>query len=135
MCDTDTSPNNKVLNIMNTATSPRSPRTGTGEISATSSCPCLLRHDSLGTPPIELIWRLRCEAAECSHFAFSSAQYVPGVPSELSVYLCKWNHQLGRTVASSRASGCRFQLCNLVVCQQGSYASIFVSSNVLLRNR
>jgi hypothetical protein len=34
---------------------------------------------AIGAPLMDLISRLRCEAAECSDFAFSSAQFVSGI--------------------------------------------------------
>jgi hypothetical protein len=39
------------------------------------------------------------EAAECSTIVFSSAQFVFGALRELSVFLCKWNHQQDCAVA------------------------------------
>jgi hypothetical protein len=65
----------------------------------------------LGAPLMDLIRRIGCEAAECSEFNFSSAQFVSGFLRELSVCLCKWDYQLDRVVASFfvRALGCRFQ--------------------------
>jgi hypothetical protein len=39
-----------------------------------------------------LIRCIGCEAAECSEFNFSSAQFVSGVLRELSVCPCKWNN-------------------------------------------
>jgi hypothetical protein len=39
------------------------------------------------------------EAAECNPVVFSSAQFVFGALRELSVLLCKWNHQQDCAVA------------------------------------
>jgi hypothetical protein len=65
----------------------------------------------IGAPLMHLIRRIGCEAAEYSEFNFSSARFVSGALRELSVCLCKWNHQFDRVVASLfvRASGCCFQ--------------------------
>jgi hypothetical protein len=68
-------------------------------------------YSRLGAPLMDLIRRIGCEAAECSEFNFSSAQFVSGVLRELSACLCRWNHQLDRVVAGFfvRTLDCLFQ--------------------------
>jgi hypothetical protein len=61
-----------------------------------------------GARVMDLIRRVK--AAECSDFAFCSAQFVSGIFRELSVGLSKWIQQLDCAVAGflARTSGCRF---------------------------
>jgi hypothetical protein len=46
-------------------------------------------YSPLGTPLMELIRRIGCEAAEWSELNFLSAQFVSVVCREMSVCLCK----------------------------------------------